>query len=95
MADADQSQNATIEIDQIPTRERKYRIAILGQDSGAWFTWRRIYRFDPDVHDEGHDPLEAARADLPRAQEDYPGREMRVEVLTDHGDSTSSWEEVA
>ncbi len=94
MADTKQSQAATVDTVVIPSRERKYRIAVLGRDSGAWFTWRRVYCFDVDVHPEDHDPLEAARGDLAKVEEEYPGREMRIEVLVDQGDGTSTWEEM-
>lgn len=88
MADAEQGAAADIEMEVLPSRDDKYRVAIKGQDTGAWFTWRRVYAFNPDFHDDGYDPYAAAVADLEKAELEYPGREMRVEVLRDNGDET-------
>lgn len=93
MADAKQRAAASVEAEALPapSRDGKYRIAILGRDSGAWFTWRRAYIVNPDFHDDSYDPCQSALADMALARDEYPGRELRVEVLQDNSDGTHSW----
>jgi hypothetical protein len=95
MSDAKQRADATVEAQvqpaPSPSRDEKYRIAVLGRDSGAWFTWRRVYVVNPDFHGDDYSPYDAAVAGLAEARVEYPGREMRVEVLADNNDGTHSW----
>lgn len=88
MADADQGSAASIDTAVVPSRDATYRIAVLGQDTGVWFTWRRVYTVNPDFHDATYDPYTAAEADIKVAAAEYPGRDMRVEVLVDNNDET-------
>lgn len=98
MADATQESAASVELEVQPAVDGRYRIALRHPDkkhpNAAWFSWRRTYRYDPDVHPDGYDPLKAARADLKAATAEFPGHDARVEVLVAKGDDNHAWEVV-